>query len=201
MSILCGTPVVSPEGGGDFRVLVFSHDRALRAAYDLERHAVRIAGHWLERAFATILNKESDKQRLANMELFTVDVVDASEAAPPLTLGPSEMDLHTQYIKVDDAFSEDFVKDNIHAFDVVFIPDAGGPWYYEQTPSKGGSLASFMRLVRRIQPLIRPGGVMYMGKFIMDGAKEAVLSSFPTASVVNVAWSDNLQFQFVAIRH
>jgi len=60
-----------------------------------------------------------------------------------------------------DGFSDSFINNNPF-FDYVFLPDCGGVWFEYQRDNKQAELSE---LILKLTTLLKPGGVLVLGKF------------------------------------
>jgi len=164
------------EKKGVVKVLVGCHDKPFyEGEYSLLEDTKKSnlsTKHW---AHDFITNEIKKKYKDANQHIQTVDLMDSKR----YSRDPE---------KVDSAYSTDifkgpYAKRHENNFDMVFLPDCGGPWYTLQSAIDSAPndsvlnkmLNKFVDIVRNVMFMVKPGGYLYLGKWIVQGEKRDLL--------------------------
>ena len=87
----------------------------------------------------------------------------------------SDVDYYTTDILdagAPDIFKEtnSYTKQHHEFFDVIFLPDCGGPWYDAQTITVNPVIPLY-ELIRRVMTMLKPSGYLYAGKLLNEVGK------------------------------
>ncbi len=80
---------------------------------------------------------------------------------------------------LEDGFDEEFLTrySSNPLFDIVFMPDCGGPWWNLQTSEFRG-FEPLLQIVDKILSIIRPNGKLIISKIVKDGLYEAIMKRY-----------------------
>ena len=74
----------------------------------------------------------------------------------------------------DDAFSDSFINRHINDYDLVLVPDCGGPWYHLQDSTRktqeeeNDNKSILITLSLQLTNIVKPNGIIVFSKFINE---------------------------------
>ncbi len=144
-------------------VLVYCHPKNIKNSSD----------HFLYGS----IQKAIEESGLTDPTILTIDITigDDGDLRHGIRPGPN--------IKAN-GFSDEFINRYtvISPFDIVFMPDCGGPWYELQNTPTTESIPRLLEIIERVMRIVKPGGKLIISKIFLPGLYEAVIERFPTAS-------------------
>ena len=152
------------------KVLILCHPEQVTGTFE----PLKINNHWIDLYFQNIFSKYN----LRGTPKF--DTVDTKEGGT----------------YQDDAFNPNFINKHINDYDLVLVPDCGGPWYYYQgdyhlvwknvpkhiLKDPKGNKTLLITLVLDLCKMVKPGGLIYFGKFLSEEPCIINETHFPTFS-------------------
>ncbi len=129
----------------DHLMLVYCHPRKIDLNYP--------GTHFQVPNFNVLLNEKG----MQNAEVFAVDI-----EIPERTRGDLKAD----------GFNDQLLERNKEMFDMVWLPDCGGPWYTYQNSLTDKS--KFIELIKKVSKIVKPGGTLMLSKFLLFKLEEIV---------------------------
>jgi len=131
----------------EFKILIFCHPRIVSGSIN------NIEGHFLG-GDISFLGKEAGITETGSLTIDTVDILPGG-------------------IYQADAFSDEFINENLYKYNLVFIPDCGGIWYElqtkftENTPEvKNNNLSLIIDYIIKVLNLVKINGIITFGKIL-----------------------------------
>jgi hypothetical protein len=74
----------------------------------------------------------------------------------------------------DDVFNDKFINEHLEEYDLVIVPDCGGPWYYLQNEENEENDIKFLEICGNLVKMLKPNGIIQFGKFLRDDNRKLV---------------------------
>jgi hypothetical protein len=139
-------------------------------------------GHWMAPLMQQIILQMIEK-KTDNVIIKTVDIIKGGDFN-------------------EDAFHENFYKKHCNEYDLIFLPDCAGEWYYLQCnyeedyvihlkhdnycyKSPDELKEMFLNIIKNVDSMLKNGGRLYISKFIQTGFYESTYDLLLSMQYIN----------------
>lgn len=164
-----------------FNVLIYCHRR------EVKYNGGRVEGHWQGDIIGNGIRKMCNGQEVV---IDTVDIIPGGTYTA-------------------DAFSEYFITDHIEEYDLIALPDCGGPWVetvHAQEDYKGMDynirLDILTQIVVRIMDMLKFGGKIMLGKYTSEEWRDSLavnLAAYYDVEMKNFNSSYGIDLDYIVV--